>query len=66
MAYTYERKQKKYLNCTVVREAGITFSQPLRLGEASLISQIAQDEGVKKIIISLEKTTPDNFKAIFG
>lgn len=55
---------KKYLHCTITNNNGTTFTNPLKLSEVHLISQIAQEN--QKIIIRLETCTKEQYKAIFG
>jgi len=56
--------EKKYLHLTVLTHGGTTFTNPLQLGEAYIISQIAQEH--KQIKVKLEKCSKAQYKAIFG
>lgn len=56
--------EKKYLNCIITTHAGTTFSNPLKLSEAHLISQIAQEQ--KSVTVTLVKCDSKTYKTIFG
>lgn len=55
---------KKYLKCIVTMTNGSTFENPLKLGEAYLISQLAQQN--KKVLVTLEITSAKHYNSMFG
>ena len=57
-------KTKKYLKVLVNRNDGTWFSNPLKLSEAHLVSQIAQEN--KSLTVQLIETSNEGYKAIFG
>jgi len=59
-------KNKKYLNVIKHRTNGRTWSNPLKLSEAYLISQMAQDIEYSHLTVTLGEATPEGYKAIFG
>lgn len=59
-------KLKKYLDVKKHRTNGAVWDNPLKLSEAYLISQMAQDVEFDKIIVRLAEATPEQYEAIFG
>lgn len=55
---------KKFLFVEVTRRDGSKFINELKLSEAYLISQLAQEHAV--LIVRLEKCSHERYKSIFG
>ena len=55
---------KKYLSCTVTRFDRTTFQNPLKLSEAHLISQLAQQNF--EVTVVLMHCSKDYYKSLFG
>lgn len=57
---------RKYLSVIVHRVNGKTWDNPLKMSEAYLISQMAQDVETEKLTVTLTVTTSAGYKHIFG
>lgn len=55
---------KNYLQCTITSHDGRVWTNPLKLGEARLISQVARDH--EKIVVTFETTNAEHYKSMFG
>lgn len=55
---------KKYLECTVYKFDGTKFINDLKLSEAHLISQIAQEN--ERITVKIKECTKEYYKIVFG
>ncbi len=54
---------KKYLDCTVTMNSGDTFNNPLKLSEAYLVSQLAQEN--EKVVVHLQEVSKERYDQIF-
>ena len=57
-------KNKKYLMCKITLHSGAVVDNELKLGEAHLISKMAQEN--KKVEVTCIETHPEDYKAIFS
>lgn len=57
---------KKYLDIWMTLKSGQCIHNPLKLSEAHLISQMAQDRDVEKIEAKLAFTDKAGYELIFG
>ena len=55
---------KKVLHCIVTRKDGATFTNPLKLSEAHLISQLAKEN--RKVEVFFEEIGKEQYKELFG
>ena len=55
---------RKYLHVTVYKRGGLTFTNPLKLSEAHLISKLAQEH--VEVVVRLEIADEFEYKVIFG
>lgn len=55
---------KAYLKLTIVDHTGRTFTQPLKMSEARLISQIAKEN--KSVLVEYMTASPNAYKQMFG
>ena len=54
---------KKYLQCLVTRKDGSIYSNPLKLSEAYLISQLAQEN--EKVSVKAKECTKGEYESMF-
>ncbi|GAG93733.1 unnamed protein product [marine sediment metagenome] len=57
-------KNKKYLNCVVTKVNGDVFNNPLKLSEAYLVSQLAQEH--RKVVVTCATTHKAHYDSMFG
>lgn len=55
---------KKYLDVRVTKHDGSTFSNPLKLSEAYLISQLAQNS--QRVMVTCLECNKEYYKSLFG
>lgn len=55
---------KEYLFCEVHRKNGSMFTNHLKISEVKHVAKMAKEHA--HVIVHLEKTTPENYKLIFG
>ncbi len=55
---------KKYLKCTVTPNVGKVFENPLKLSEAYMISQLAQENN--NVLVKFVETDESTYNFIFG
>lgn len=55
---------KKYLHCIVTTNDGRVFENPLKLSEARLISQMAQEN--KSVLVTTRECTQQYYEMTFG
>lgn len=55
---------KKMLYCIVTMYSGDTFSNPLKLEEAHLVSQLAKEN--RRVLVTYREVTKEQYKSYFG